>query len=915
MEPQDSPIDATAALEHLDWVRGLARSLVRDASLADDITQEACLAALQRPAAAGGASKGWLARVVRNAVRQENRRNAIRREHEERTIVRDETAPTDEVVERVHTQRLVVDAVLALDDPYQRVILLRYFEGLTPRAIARRQGIPVATVKTRLRRGLAQLRQALDGQHGGDRAAWTPAVAALGTPAGSSAAVGSGMGTGTLLMGGLVVGTMMKVSAAVLVAAAGVYFLAGGSRTESASPESPEVIAIDPLRADSGLADPESLSTAEGPSATEVGRRSLVAQEPPADGSLAIEARVLRVVLEGVSEEYARGATVTVAGVEEGGRWHARIHDSWPALGSTSEFDLHPFFERMAQRGKLRDEELVVAVDHPLHFSETIQLPLASGVERDGQTVYEARVRLAEVVYWPELALSVRDANSRAHLQDVELRCVPTAYMGLVQQPGASDPFTVIGAGLSSPIVMRGGRKTGAPEDMAAGMALVSTTGEALQPAELTQPEENARGIMVYARAPGYAWSRLVIDVSKGSERELLLEPGAALSVRLANVQPERYAELEKRATAFVRKIQPDGSEATVWSRELDSWIEAEATRIEALEPGDYAVLVELSSSWRRKPMEIGRETISIPAGEVREVLLVVPDPPEPLAHASLGGVVSFPSFGGEEDVRMEFYRSDYRYGDPDFVLSSSEMKPVSAALPTWSFQVDDLPVGLYQLRLLPFLKSWMIELPDGGRDDVELVIPELAEVLVETVDARTGQSVPYETIVFRTLEVLPDQVTHGGSGPWLSVEYEGEPGRFRFWAAPGEVGVRASGQPTDVEYSNYAKETELTPGRHSIRLELNPTCILRFEFRVDGAALPHEDAVFVGLSKGIRAVGHDGRAGGMYPYSLVEASAPGLYEISFEGVGADRFLPIPPRRVEVREGETTEVIVELQRR
>ena len=32
------------------------------------------------------------------------------------------------------------------------------------------------------------------------------------------------------------------------------------------------------------------------------------------------------------------------------------------------------------------------------------------------------------------------------------------------------------------------------------------------------------------------------------------------------------------------------------------------------------------------------------------------------------------------------------------------------------------------------------------------------------------------------------------------------------------------------------------------------------------------------------------------------------------EGVGADRFLPIPPRRIEVREGET-EVIVELQRK
>ncbi len=68
-------------------------------------------------------------------------------------------------------------------------------------------------------------------------------------------------------------------------------------------------------------------------------------------------------------------------------------------------------------------------------------------------------------------------------------------------------------------------------------------------------------------------------------------------------------------------------------------------------------------------------------------------------------------------------------------------------------------------------------------------------------------------------------------------------------------------------------------------------------------------------MSRCIRAVGHDGRVGGMYPYSLVAASAPGLYEISFEGVGTDRFLPIPPRRVKVSAGETTEVIVELERK
>ena len=49
--------------------------------------------------------------------------------------------------------------------------------------------------------------------------------------------------------------------------------------------------------------------------------------------------------------------------------------------------------------------------------------------------------------------------------------------------------------------------------------------------------------------------------------------------------------------------------------------------------------------------------------------------------------------------------------------------------------------------------------------------------------------------------------------------------------------------------------------------------------------------------------------------HEVVAVSAPDVYEISFEGVGADRFLSILPRRVDMREGETAEVIVELRRK
>ncbi|MEM9383027.1 MAG: hypothetical protein AAGB93_23965, partial [Planctomycetota bacterium] len=196
-----------------------------------------------------------------------------------------------------------------------------------------------------------------------------------------------------------------------------------------------------------------------------------------------------------------------------------------------------------------------------------------------------------------------------------------------------------------------------------------------------------------------------------------------------------------------------------------------------------------------------------------------------------------------------------------------------------------------------------------------ELVIPELAEVLFETFDAHTGEPAPLESIAYRELEALPGQVTHGGSGPWRSIDPDGSPGRFRVWMAPGAMAVGPRNSLDGVEYSFHAEEFELEPGLQTFRLELTRACTLRVEFRVDGAALPHEDVLFHALSRCFRPVGHDGRVGGMYPYSLLQASAPGLYEIDFDGVGADRFRPIPSRLVEVTAGEITDVVVELERK
>jgi len=648
--------------------------------------------------------------------------------------------------------------------------------------------------------------------------------------------------------------------------------------------------------------------------ATDTTKRTLVAQ--PKDAPAIEGTNVLRVVFEGLTDESAANAFIKVATYDKGRERTARIQESWQSQGTTNEFGLDQYLALVAERfEEQRFDELKVVVEHPLYLRETIHVPATAGVKSSsGQTVYEARVKFAEVAYWPELKLMVRDSVTKKHLQDVELRCVPTAFMGLHQQPGKGSPFSILGSGLTSPVAMFGGRKVGESEQHVAGIALRPKDGDSRRTTDLSQPEENARGVMVYARAPGYAWGRIVLDLSKGTERELLLGPSTTLQLRFANVQLAEYAKLEKPATICVTRIQPNGDVSGIFYAKLDETLAKEGVQVEGLEPGEHTVSVEIGHAftWRKRHV-LAREKVELLAGKQREVMLMLADSPGPPQLVSLGGAVSFPTFVGEKNVRLWLYKADYNYGNPDFEVLLADMEPAPGALPTWSFRLESMPVGRYQARLMPFEKNWMFEIPPGGRDDLELIVPKLAEVIVETVHAKTGERIPLKVIRFTRHEELKDRIHNDWSSQRNATRSESEPGRFRIWAAPGPASLRTYGLPSELGLAHRTQEIELTPGLQHVRFELGPRYTIKFDFRVNGATLPRDEGIYYGIAKTVRAIGHDGKVGYL-SYWMLQATKPGLYEISFEGIGKGRFQPIPPRRIEVKAGETTEVVVDLQR-
>ena len=179
----------TALLSHTEWIRGLARSLVRDAAAADDLTQDTLLAALRGQPRDPARLRPWLAGIARNLAKKERRKRRLQSDHEaERALdaLREEdpahlrTASQAATLARAEAHRSLVEHVLAMPEPSRTLLLQRYFEGRKPAEIASLQGITPAAVHAGLTRAHGALREKLEGQ--GGKQEWLATVGLLLLP-------------------------------------------------------------------------------------------------------------------------------------------------------------------------------------------------------------------------------------------------------------------------------------------------------------------------------------------------------------------------------------------------------------------------------------------------------------------------------------------------------------------------------------------------------------------------------------------------------------------------------------------------------------------------------------------------------------------------------------------------------------
>lgn len=135
---------------------------------AEDIAQDTMFAVWKKASLfdpAGASASGWIYRIAKNLYLDE-----LRRDHRSAAAtvalnLQDDDVPQpDAIVSIRHTEARVRAAIAALSPDQLRVITLSFFEEKPHAEIARELGIPLGTVKSRVRLAMQKLRDLLDDQ-------------------------------------------------------------------------------------------------------------------------------------------------------------------------------------------------------------------------------------------------------------------------------------------------------------------------------------------------------------------------------------------------------------------------------------------------------------------------------------------------------------------------------------------------------------------------------------------------------------------------------------------------------------------------------------------------------------------------------------------------------------------------------
>lgn len=704
---------------HTAFATRLARGLVADEHAADDLVQETWLAVLRRPPRDVGAVRGYIATTLRRFAGRA-KRSESRRAERERDTARGEALPSSsELAAAMEHHRRVVEALLELNEPTRASILLRYLEGLPPRDIAARSGEPVETVRTRIKRGLAALRERLDEREGG-RGAWAVALAPLsGAVPGATplAPLAPGTAAANHTTGVLVMTIQTKVAVGALLA------LTAGLAWRASDPDAPDPGAlVSPPLAVTRTTELEGAGPVKDPVGEH--RTAVVATETPA-GSPA--------------EPVAPSMTGSIRVLDADGVAHAAEDGSFTIAAGDMRTDVAVEAGRFALARPDGDAVRVGSLElggRPAFLStEELALPARAAFPAEGGT-------LDLVATWsPPSVLRVVDARTGAELSGL------TVLRGMMRTRDAVHPGW-----------------TGDIGDVGAVFAR-----DASSPLELTAFGETESW---WVHAPGYTWGWVRFDHRTGGEREVALEPGGAdLAVRLAGFDPGLNLWLH---------VFPAGWDRSVGSLSFVRHPQRSTVVFEGLPPGPVQVRAELGI-WHDGPRELAREELELSSGVRTEMVLDLERDGALPAAVPLAGRVVLPVSHPDLEFSFELMPLEgAALRKTDRVYHGAvDLERVGGQPLMRRFDAGRVTPGRY-LFVSSSLQCWeRFDVGPGGAPDVEIALPELRDVSIRVVDEGTGERLALDRIAWSAVDT-PRELS---SWTLASVDPERETGEYVFTA------------------------------------------------------------------------------------------------------------------------------------
>lgn len=146
---------------------GICLSIARDRAAAEDILADVYLTIWKRAGAwepARGSAMTWLATIARNRAIDLHRARVVRGVEvaTDAHDVADDAPDAEAVLLTTDRYNHVARCLEALAPRTQAAIRSAFFDGFTYAELASRSGIPVGTMKSVVRRGLAQMRSDLE---------------------------------------------------------------------------------------------------------------------------------------------------------------------------------------------------------------------------------------------------------------------------------------------------------------------------------------------------------------------------------------------------------------------------------------------------------------------------------------------------------------------------------------------------------------------------------------------------------------------------------------------------------------------------------------------------------------------------------------------------------------------------------